>query len=138
MKILKIFYFLFLLSIFACQHIKEKKQFQISDYDSNIKSIDDTTNKSSNIPDKLSVSQKQIVYLIGIWKAQGDENPTFEITKDSIFYIDQGEAYKYEIIKDTMVIYYKTWTYKGCFKVEKNKLYFKDRGKMDVYDREPN
>jgi len=42
--------------------------------------------------------------LIGIWIKEGEENPSIEMTKSNVNYIEHLTSYKYEILKDTIGI----------------------------------
>jgi hypothetical protein len=71
--------------------------------------------------------------MLGVWKLEGDENPTFEIKKDSIYYIDQGEMYSYKTNKDSIVIFYKDFIYKGIYTMEKGKLILIEGTNKSIY-----
>ena len=62
----------------------------------------------NNIDDKI----------LGIWTDGTTENATFDIRKDSIFYVDQFESYRYLLKKDSINVYYSDYTYSA-------KVYFK-------------
>ena len=51
--------------------------------------------------------------LLGIWTDGSTENATFNIQRDSIFYVDQLIAYKYNVKEDTITINYADWAFKG-------------------------
>ena len=44
------------------------------------------------------------VRIIGIWTNGSTENATFEIKEDSIFYVDEGKSYSYNLVNDTIKI----------------------------------
>ncbi len=44
--------------------------------------------------------------LIGLWAVVGDENVTFDIRPDSLYYPEQFKSYKYQIKGDSVRIYY--------------------------------
>ena len=50
----------------------------------------------------------------------------FVIKPDSIFYVEQGQTYLLKTKKDSLCIYYKGWTYKASYKVDKGILIMKD------------
>jgi hypothetical protein len=44
--------------------------------------------------------------IIGIWTGGESENATFDMRKDSVYYVDQFETYKYILKKDTITMFY--------------------------------
>ena len=55
---------------------------------------------------QIKPTQKSInkSLLIGIWTNGRTENATFEIDKDSIFYLESFQKYKYHVIGDSITI----------------------------------
>jgi len=54
--------------------------------------------------------------LIGIWTNGLTGNATMEIHKDSIFYVERFERYKYLLTNDSIKIYYPDYIYSAkCF-----------------------
>ena len=51
--------------------------------------------------------------IIGVWTDDSAENASFEITTDSIYYVDELASFKYEINQDTIKINYLDWTFVG-------------------------
>jgi len=51
--------------------------------------------------------------IIGIWLDEGKEPLTVKIEKDSIYYIEHFESYKYRIDKDSIYINYPDFAYSG-------------------------
>jgi hypothetical protein len=86
---------------------------------------------------KTPVSVQKNHNIVGLWKIEGDDNPIFEISKDSIFYIDQGETFQYSISRDSIIIYYSDWIYKGLLKVQqdKNVITISDGNNINKYVR---
>ena len=60
-------------------------------------------------PVKPSTFQKD--QLIGIWISPQSDNPTLEIGKDSIYYINHDKSYKYVVKEDSIKIYYEDFIY---------------------------
>ncbi|GAB3913882.1 hypothetical protein [Mucilaginibacter boryungensis] len=44
--------------------------------------------------------------MIGIWTAGESENATFDMRKDSVYYVDQFSTYKYTLKKDSITFFY--------------------------------
>jgi hypothetical protein len=66
--------------------------------------------------------------LIGIWTDGSDANATFDIRRDSIYYVDQFASYKYSLTADSIKIMYDDGP-------ERFKVYFiKDTLIMDSKD----
>lgn len=57
---------------------------------------------------KPETSSKHLDYskIIGIWTNGEGENATFQIKKDSIFYVDFSKQYAYKIINDSLTIFF--------------------------------
>jgi hypothetical protein len=53
---------------------------------------------------KKSPAKMDVSNMIGIWTDGQTENATFEIGKDSIYYIDSFQKYKYSISGDSITI----------------------------------
>lgn len=69
------------------------------------------TKQSTEIIDTIRVaSSKQIT---GIWATTDKEILTVDISKDSIFYTEHFESYKYEIKKDSIYIHYPDFIFSG-------------------------
>ena len=47
--------------------------------------------------------------IIGVWARPGDENSSFEISADSIFYTDSFLWYPYKLQNDTLSIVYENY-----------------------------
>ncbi|QNP54313.1 hypothetical protein [Hymenobacter qilianensis] len=52
--------------------------------------------------------------LLGMWVAQGEENVTFQINQDSVYYPDQFQSYAYTLQGDSIRIQYEE-DYAGRF-----------------------
>ena len=79
-----------------------------------------------------SISYKSIR---GIWTDGTTENATFEINKDSIFYIDQFTSFKYNIANDIIKIDYPDFEFVGHFGFSKDTLVITSEGDTTKYWR---
>lgn len=75
----------------------------------------DTLKPVTNVKtDKDSLNYR----VLGIWAAIGEENATFEIKANEIYYPDQFASYKYKLVNDSMKIEYDN--YNATFLVKMN------------------
>ena len=82
-------------------------------------------NKSVAIPD-----------ITGIWTSGESENATFQIDKDSIFYVDALQRYKYLIVGDSLIIKFEANDYKCIIaKATKDSLVWMSNGNRTVFWR---
>ncbi|HEV8506054.1 MAG TPA: hypothetical protein VGQ53_11660 [Chitinophagaceae bacterium] len=58
----------------------------------------------------------------GIWTDGSSENATFEIRKDSIYYVDELSSYKYSLVGNSIKIKYPDWTFTGQISFVKDTL----------------
>ncbi|MFZ5551757.1 MAG: hypothetical protein ACOZCO_01475 [Bacteroidota bacterium] len=49
----------------------------------------------------------------GIWTDGNSENASFQISKDSIYYVDHFLTFKYEVKKDSIFIHYPDYFYRA-------------------------
>jgi hypothetical protein len=85
---------------------------------------------------KTKISIKNSDNLIfGVWRSLNDEDPIFEIKRDSIYYIDQFASYKYSIIDDSITIFYSDYNFKSHIKLIQDTLIFKNAEQTDTYIR---
>ena len=70
--------------------------------------------QSSRINPDYSVKKPTI---IGIWTDGQTENATFQITDDSIYYVDSNQSFAYRILGDSITI--KFDGFDDVFKIEK-------------------
>ncbi len=75
----------------------------------------DTTKASPKIDEQSSIFFKDKI--IGIWTGGESPNATFEINKDSIYYVDHFKSYKYTLKNDSIKIFYDDYDYSA-------KIYF--------------
>ncbi|OWP82740.1 hypothetical protein BWK59_14250 [Flavobacterium davisii] len=118
---------LFFFSLISCEKKIKPKEKEI------IKETKDTTSK---IIPKIINKGVESSYLKGIWI--NDDNPVFEINKDSIYYIDEDKSYKYILTDNTIKIYFDNYTYQGIvdFKNNKKTLIIKDSININTYHKE--
>lgn len=96
--------------------------------DTNKSSLNDTVRLTNNKNDK-TLDKK----ILGIWTDGTTDNATLDIRKDSIFYVDQFQTYKYSVVNDTIQIYYSDWTYKGKVEYKKDTLIFSSEESVSKY-----
>jgi hypothetical protein len=48
--------------------------------------------------------------ILGIWAADGDDNATFIIDKDSMIYPDHGASFAYRLVNDSLYVKYVDYT----------------------------
>ena len=86
--------------------------------------IEDTTKKIKQSVDKVDKNAKQnnSKKLIGLWTDGSSENASFEVRKDSIYYIDQFATYLYLFNGDTVKIIYPDWIFTGAVSFSKDTL----------------
>jgi len=75
--------------------------------------------KTSNQVDQKQNHNKSVARpdITGIWTSGESENATFQIDKDSIFYVDAMQRFKYLIVGNSLIIKFEGKDYK-C-KIEK-------------------
>jgi hypothetical protein len=73
--------------------------------------------------------------LKGIWAPKGDENATFYIKKSVIYYPDHFKSYKYQIIGDSIKIYYENFnqSFNYKFKGTDTLILSGEEGETDYY-----
>lgn len=71
--------------------------------------------------------------LRGIWTDGSSENATFDIGKDSIYYVDQFASFKYALTGDTIKIKYPEWTFVGHINFLKDTLVIKSEDGLTKY-----
>jgi len=106
---------LFVVSFYSCSTPKEKGNSK------------DTLKSTEKIETLKNVNESNIdnKKITGIWTDGNSENATFDIRKDSIYYVEQFKSYKYSLTNDSIKIHYPDFTYSA-------KIYFlKDTLVMD-------
>jgi hypothetical protein len=110
---------------------KQTKRNTIAKNDS-AKPVDGIKNKQT--ANTTSSSSDVSKYIIGIWAINGEENPIFEINKDSIYYPEHSVSYKYKITGDSIRIKYDWGEPSFAFKLKnKDTLIIKGMGGDTVY-----
>jgi hypothetical protein len=72
--------------------------------------------------------------ITGIWTSGETRNATFQIDKDSIFYVDALQRFKYHIIGDSLIIKFSDTDYKcKIAKATKDSLVWIKDGNMTVF-----
>jgi hypothetical protein len=75
------------------------------------------------------VSPKPPSSILGAWTDGSTENATFDIQKDSIFYVDQLESYPYHLNGDNISIQYADYKYEAKISWIQDTLVLTDKGK---------
>lgn len=73
--------------------------------------------------------------LLGIWGQSINENASFRIISDSIYYPEHFRSYKYSTSKDSIYIHYDGWVFKGTFYIRNDSLIIKAQGNENSYIR---
>lgn len=71
--------------------------------------------------------------LLGVWGVSINENASFRIQSDSIYYPDNFRSYKYTTKNDSIFIHYDGWIYKGIFYISNDSLVLKTQNKENKY-----
>lgn len=99
--------FLLLITLTNCSSAdKNSTTNDISTRDQNVQDIK-PDNKSS-VKEVISKDK-----LLGAWTDGSTENATFDIGKDSIFYVEQLEAFPYTLKGDSITIVYPDMSFEG-------------------------
>jgi hypothetical protein len=81
-----------------------------------------TMNNSTEKPTLSNTSNINKNRLLGIWTDGSTENATFDIRRDSIFYVDQLTAYRCGLNDDSITINYPDWVFRGNVSFSKDTL----------------
>lgn len=133
-----IFLLLFFVYIFvSCKNTKnESKDETLNDSSSTSKNIylADSLKKDTNrLNNKINIDINQ---LLGIWCYPEDLNATFKIVKDSIFYVDANEWYKYKLKGGTLIIYYDhNYIDTNLCEIKNDKLFLKNKYGVNTFER---
>ncbi|HVA98561.1 MAG TPA: lipocalin family protein, partial [Bacteroidia bacterium] len=66
--------------------------------------------------------------IYGQWWNDSDNNAAFSFYRDSLFYTDNKEYYKYQLKNDSLIIHYQDYTDKWqIIRVTNDSLIFKNR-----------
>jgi hypothetical protein len=108
--------------VILCCKEKSKTGYDSVSYEKN------KQNERKEITNTHNVSSET---LLGVWFKERESNAVFNISSDSIYYVDNLRSYKYEIIADTIKINFDGWISKSLVvKVTKDSLVL-----MDLEDR---
>ena len=96
----------------------------------NAKTIQDSSITKDTFPQVQQVSiqvddnvkKNRSLKLLGIWTDGSSENATFDIRKDSIYYVDQFATYNYSLSGDSIKIFYPDWTFTGAISFTKDTM----------------
>jgi hypothetical protein len=119
---------------------------KIQDFGKNYTTNDSISIKTNNTGFKLSnnitndkndsIKKKHLnpEKLLGIWQYPGDINATFQIVKDSMYYVDANEWFKYKVIDDTFIIYFDyNYIDTSIWEIYDSKLILKDKLGNDTF-----
>lgn len=128
----KLLFIPLLLIMLSCNSNSTNNKRNIIAKNDPAKKVDGTKNKqTANTTSSSSDVSKDI---IGIWAINGEENPIFEINKDSIYYPEHSVSYKYKITGDSIRIKYDWGEPSFTFKLKnKDTLIIKSMGGDTVY-----
>jgi hypothetical protein len=92
--------------------------------------------KTSNQVDQKQDPKIASPDITGIWTSGETENATFQIDKDSIFYVDALQRFKYLIVSDSLIIRFEDNDYKcKIAKATKDSLVWIKDGNKTVFWR---
>ncbi len=80
-----------------------------------------------------NAQQTDRLKLFGIWTDGSTENATFDIRKDSIYYVDHFATYKYSLTDDRIKIFYSDWTFTGAVVFSKDTMMIVSEDRMTKY-----
>ena len=101
---MKKYLFIFGILIYGCKSGTKENNI------SNREELNSTNNLTA--PNKISVTELK-EKIIGIWTDGESENATFQISRDSIYYVDNIKNYNYSLDQDSIKINYLDFTYSG-------------------------
>ena len=90
--------------IVLCCKEKSKTDNIPAPYEGNRQNLSKKTEKTYNVSPKN---------LFGVWFTERGDNAIFNISADSIYYVDNLRSYKYEIRADTLKINFDGWISKS-------------------------
>ncbi|MBN2834187.1 MAG: hypothetical protein JXR48_04395 [Candidatus Delongbacteria bacterium] len=67
--------------------------------------------------------------LIGIWGTNKENNASFKISQDSIYYPEYFKSFAYTLKKDSIIIHFDDWDYRGVFFFRNDSLIMKSDSK---------
>lgn len=75
------------------------------------------------------------IELIGAWGTSFNENATFRIQQDSIYYPDLFKSFKYITDKDSLFLLYDGKAIKGTYSISNDSLFLNHNGKVAILVR---
>jgi hypothetical protein len=83
---------------------------------------------SSLLSDTIVHAQQSNLY--GLWTDGSTENATFEIKRDSVYYVEQAATYKFALEDGVIKIYYPDYIFNGRLTIDNDelKIIFEDGG----------
>ncbi|MDI9366511.1 MAG: hypothetical protein QM541_16260 [Flavobacterium sp.] len=120
---LQAFFALFSLGFLSCNSAQVDSKKSATDSLTYPAETQKTVAITSDLKDKI----------LGIWGNDYSENAVFEIRKDSIYYVDQFETYKY-ILKDSIItIFYRDYTDSSMLSFKKDTLVMESNGEKSKF-----
>lgn len=133
-----IVFLLLFVSLFVSCKNKEHESKDERLIDSSLTSKNINTSALSN-EDTNRLNNKIIIdinQLLGIWSYPEDINATFKIVRDSMFYVDANEWYKYKLKGETLIIYYDyNYIDTNLCEIKNDKLILKGKFGIDTFER---
>ena len=85
--------------------------------------IQDTSESDSSMKEMPSYNSKENQdALFGVWISDNQEQPTIDINKDSIYYTEHFESYKYDLKGDSIFIKYPDFIFSAKVLFNKDTL----------------
>lgn len=137
MKKIIILLLLFVFIFVSCKNTKHESKYEtLNDSSSTNKNIYSAASSKENTNRLNSMNNIDINQLLGIWCYPEDINGTFKIVKDSMFYIDANEWYKYKLKGETLIIYYDyNYIDTSLCEIKYDKLILKNKYGIDTFER---
>lgn len=73
--------------------------------------------------------------LMGVWGPSINENASFWIQQDSVYYPEHFKSYKYSTKKDSIFIFYEGWIVKAKYSFSHDSLIMRNEDKVERYVR---
>lgn len=95
----------------------------------------DSTTIAGKNPVEITLEKSSNTSLIGPWTSGLSDNALFDVRKDSIFYVEDLESYKYVLANDSIKIYYPGYTFSGKINLRQDTLTITSEGEESRYWR---
>jgi len=115
--ILRLFPVFFLFILIACNSGQNTAAVQDS-----LATTGTTKKITKAISQNENTEQSKLANILGVWTDGSSENASFDIRKDSIYYVDPFSTYKYSLTDDSIKIFYPDWTFTGEIHLSKDTL----------------